>query len=173
MKNSNYVFFRSLWRFGDFWVQWWHFGGAQISATEPRNHKPWNDQQTTTKKPKNFNKIYTPTEPQTQKRPRNHDLSPTTTNLRLKEMRKVAAASIHPPIAIWITATQSLHTDLPSWFEAQKPICHHQTRPPIQLHHQNVNPEITDSTPPPKPQWSEEDIVWVLHVLPKKKEKKN
>ena len=108
-------------------------------ATEANNHKPknfnniyipaepqtsiekpqtWKRPTTTTKKPKNFNKIYIPTKPQTQKWPRNHNPSPTTTNLRLKEMRTVVAASIHPPIAIWIMATQSLHIDLPSWFEA-------------------------------------------------------
>ena len=109
----------------------------------PRNHKPGNNQQTTTKKPKNFNKIYILTKPQTQKWPRNHDPSPTTTNLQLKEMRTVATTSIHPPIVIWITTTQSLHTNLPSWFEAQKLICHNDlpppTRPPIQLHHWNHN----------------------------------
>ena len=32
MKNSNYVFFRSLWHFGDFWVQWWRFGGGVESV---------------------------------------------------------------------------------------------------------------------------------------------
>ena len=115
----------------------------------PRNHKPGNDQQTTTKKPKNFNKIYIPIEPQTQIRPRNHNPSPTTTNLRLKEMRTVAVVSIHPPIAIWITATQSLHTDLP---------------PP--------NP-ATDSTPPPKREprnhrfnsTTETIMIWRRHSL--------
>ena len=32
MKNSNYVFFRSLWCFNDFWVQWWCFGGGVESV---------------------------------------------------------------------------------------------------------------------------------------------
>ena len=38
MKKSNYVFFRSLWRFGDFWVQWWRFSGGVESVIKKKRN---------------------------------------------------------------------------------------------------------------------------------------